>query len=112
MAHSHTARPITDANNVRIIPSERTYIRLWRIDGAISPIYTRTTGSDFTPSRPACVAGDSIDYSVFCGEWCIGRIYEKRSAPQHQLVLVVVLPQQTRQLSQLELSGDAGRGQG
>ena len=80
MAHSHTARPITDANNVKIIPSERTYIRLWRIDGAISPIYTRTTGSDFTPSRPACVAGDSIDYSVFCGEWCIGRIYEKRSA--------------------------------
>jgi hypothetical protein len=26
---------------------------------------------------------DDIDYSVFCGEWCIGRIYEKRSAPQH-----------------------------
>ncbi len=22
---------------------------------------------------------DTIDYSVFCGEWCIGRIYETRS---------------------------------
>ena len=24
-----------------------------------------------------------VDYSVFCGEWCIGRIYEKRSSPEH-----------------------------
>jgi hypothetical protein len=26
---------------------------------------------------------DSMDYSVFCGEWCIGRIYENRSGPEH-----------------------------
>ena len=26
---------------------------------------------------------DDVDYSVFCGEWCIGRIYEKRSSPEH-----------------------------
>ena len=25
---------------------------------------------------------DTIDYSVFCGEWCIGRIYENRSGPE------------------------------
>jgi hypothetical protein len=25
---------------------------------------------------------DSVDYSVFCGEWCIGRIYENRSGPE------------------------------
>jgi hypothetical protein len=26
---------------------------------------------------------DDIDYSVFCGEWCIGRIYEQKgSAPE------------------------------
>ena len=25
---------------------------------------------------------DDIDYSVFCGEWCIGRIYENRSGPR------------------------------
>jgi hypothetical protein len=25
---------------------------------------------------------DDVDYSVFCGEWCIGRIYEKRSGPR------------------------------
>ena len=24
---------------------------------------------------------DDVDYSVFCGEWCIGRIYEKHSSP-------------------------------
>jgi hypothetical protein len=27
---------------------------------------------------------DSIDYGVFCGEWCIGRIYENRSGPEDQ----------------------------
>jgi hypothetical protein len=26
---------------------------------------------------------DSVDYSVFRGEWCIGRIYETRSGPEH-----------------------------
>jgi hypothetical protein len=25
---------------------------------------------------------DNVDYSVFCGEWCIGRIYENRSGPK------------------------------
>ncbi len=25
---------------------------------------------------------DDIDYSVFCGEWCIGRIYETRTGPE------------------------------
>jgi hypothetical protein len=25
---------------------------------------------------------DSVDYSVFCGEWCIGRIYETRSGTE------------------------------
>ena len=24
---------------------------------------------------------DTVDYSAFCGEWCIGRIYETRSGP-------------------------------
>ena len=24
----------------------------------------------------------TVDYSVFCGEWCIGRIYENRSGPE------------------------------
>ena len=24
---------------------------------------------------------DSVDYSVFCGEWCIGRIYQMRTGP-------------------------------
>ena len=25
---------------------------------------------------------DTVDYSVFCGEWCIGRIYQNRSGPE------------------------------
>jgi hypothetical protein len=29
---------------------------------------------------------DSIDYGVFCGEWCIGRIYENRSGPEDQRI--------------------------
>ena len=27
------------------------------------------------------VYADAIDYNVFSGEWCIGRIYENRSSP-------------------------------
>ena len=27
---------------------------------------------------------DSIDYGVFSGDWCIGRIYENRSGPEDQ----------------------------
>jgi hypothetical protein len=23
-----------------------------------------------------------VDYGIFCGEWCIGRIYENRSGPK------------------------------
>jgi hypothetical protein len=26
---------------------------------------------------------DDIDFGVFSGEWCIGRIYETRSSPEH-----------------------------
>ena len=25
---------------------------------------------------------DAIDFGVFCGEWCIGRIYETRTGPK------------------------------
>jgi hypothetical protein len=24
---------------------------------------------------------DNVDYGIFCGEWCIGRIYETRTGP-------------------------------
>jgi hypothetical protein len=24
---------------------------------------------------------DDIDFGIYCGEWCIGRIYENRSGP-------------------------------
>jgi hypothetical protein len=32
--------------------------------------------------RPVQILEAGSDYSVFCGEWCIGRIYEKRSGPR------------------------------
>ena len=51
---------------------------------------------------------DSIDYGVFCGEWCIGRIYENRSGPEGSaLVLGAARPQQTRNSAQLKSGGDA-----
>ena len=28
---------------------------------------------------------DNVDYGVFCGEWCIGRIYENRSGSAARL---------------------------
>ncbi|MEA2954514.1 MAG: hypothetical protein QOJ58_2 [Alphaproteobacteria bacterium] len=42
------------------------------------PLTTRPTGLGHG------VYKDDIDYSVFCGEWCIGRIYENRSGPEDQ----------------------------
>ena len=51
---------------------------------------------------------DTVDYSVFCGEWCIGRIYENRSGPEGSaLVLGAARPQQTRNSAQLKSGGDA-----
>jgi hypothetical protein len=35
--------------------------------------------------RPAGLSSgfykDTVDYSIFCGEWCVGRIYETRTGP-------------------------------
>ena len=28
---------------------------------------------------------DNVDYGIFCGEWCIGRIYETRTGPKERL---------------------------
>jgi hypothetical protein len=25
---------------------------------------------------------NTVDYNIFCGEWCIGRIYETRTGPE------------------------------
>ena len=30
---------------------------------------------------------DDPDYGIFCGEWCIGRIYQTRTGPKSALVL-------------------------
>ena len=35
---------------------------------------------------------DVPDYSIFCGEWCVGRMYETRTGPSSALVLGVALP--------------------
>ena len=54
---------------------------------------------------------DNVDYGVFCGDWCIGRIYETRTGPE-SLRWVRLLPrsQQAREHADLEPSRDARRG--
>jgi hypothetical protein len=31
------------------------------------------------PRLGHCVYKNTVDYSVFCGEWCVGRIYIRRA---------------------------------
>jgi hypothetical protein len=45
------------------------------------PLKMRPTGLGYG------VYKDNVDYSVFCGEWCIGRIYEKAWAKLKRGVL-------------------------
>ena len=44
---------------------------------AYMPLKMRPTGLG---SRR--LQGQFADYSVFCGEWCIGRIYQTRTGPE------------------------------
>jgi hypothetical protein len=39
---------------------------------------------------------DVPDYSIFCGEWCIGRIYETAADPRSALVLGAARTRRTR----------------
>ena len=56
---------------------------------------------------------DDIDYSVFCGEWCIGRIYENRSGPESlRWFWALHSPSKPENATHLEPSGDAGSGEG
>jgi hypothetical protein len=32
--------------------------------------------------RPTGLGHGVLDYSIFCGEWCIGRIYQTRTGPE------------------------------
>ena len=56
---------------------------------------------------------DIADYSVFCGEWCIGRIYETRTGPADlRWFWALHAPSKPGEHARLKSSGDAGRGQG
>ena len=33
---------------------------------------------------------DNVDYGVFCGEWCIGRIYETRTGPCRSVLVLAM----------------------
>jgi hypothetical protein len=50
--------------------------------------------------RPASLSSgidkDRADYTVFCGEWNIGRVYEVRVVPSISGGLGVALPEQSR----------------
>src|SRR4030088_3491273 len=82
-----------------------TRLVTWR-SGTWSParsrrLATSPASSDGPQMRPTGlghgVYKDSIDYGVFCGEWCIGRIYENRSGPEgSELVLGAAPPQPNR----------------
>ena len=55
---------------------------------------------------------DDIDYSVFCGEWCNGRIYENRSGPEYLRWFWRCILPASQERTHLEPSGDAGSGEG
>jgi hypothetical protein len=43
-------------------------------------------GRRLAPRRPLgrmLTYKDDVDYCVFCGEWCIGRMNENRGGPEH-----------------------------
>ena len=53
---------------------------------------------------------DDIDYSVLCGQWCIGRIYENRSGPESCAGSGRCIPPASQAHYASWTSGDAGRG--
>ena len=55
---------------------------------------------------------DNVDYGVFCGEWCIGRIYETRTGPQICAGSGRCTLPASREPTHRQPRGDAGRGQG
>ena len=56
---------------------------------------------------------DVPDYGVFCGEWCIGRIYETRTGPADlRWFWALHLPSKPPGPAHRQPRGDAGRGQG
>ena len=51
-------------------PRHRKICTVW-----IMPLKMRPTGLGHG------VYKDNVDFGVYCGEWCIGRIYETRTGP-------------------------------
>ena len=53
---------------------------------------------------------DDVDYGVFCGEWCIGRIYRDAHRPRvAALVLGPARSQQAREHEDFQSGGNASR---
>ena len=66
--------------------------------------------------RPAGLSSgidqDRADYTVFCGEWNIGRIYEVRGGPEHlRWFWALHFPSKPESL-RTDPRGDAGDGKG
>ena len=56
---------------------------------------------------------DNVDYGVFCGDWCIGRIYETRTGPADlRWFWALYAPSKPGTLRTAQPRGDAGPGQG
>ena len=56
---------------------------------------------------------DNVDYGVFSGEWCIGRIYETRTGPESlRWFWALHLPNKPPELPHRQPRGDARCGKG
>jgi hypothetical protein len=56
---------------------------------------------------------NTVDYSVLCGEWCLGRICDNRTGPEHmRWFWALHAPSKPGTPTHLEPSGDARIGKG
>ena len=55
---------------------------------------------------------DNVDYGIYCGEWCIGRIYETRTGPADLRWFWALHVPRSRGIAHLQPGGDAGPSQG
>src|SRR3954454_15949069 len=53
---------------------------------------------------------DNVDYGVFCGEWCIGRIYKTRTGPES--LRCAALSHSAREPAHRQSRGVTGSGEG
>jgi hypothetical protein len=77
------------------------------LDGGGSVTPNGFSASIAPPGSAPASTKNTVEYSIFCGEWCIGRIYETRTGPEvSALVLGAARSQQTGNPTQLKSGRD------